>query len=333
VVHSTDKLDFLMRTAAHCANVWDTRHAPSSYTWNGGFHDNHKWILPHRPAPNFPTDSEILFELFLSKESATPLDAEHATIGRHVVTLQDGSRAPEEHLRRRGNLAGGGAFLAAHSDHGLQLSVIAPKGSPNAALPVWQVPPGQGNLPAAIALFVYYMTYVDDELGERGVWLPNAEQLRAVTGPGGSSGGGVTTSASATSADGEQGMCYLLAAESAGGSSWGLLRREIFNGLMLNNGPRDSRVDGMAAPLSDAELQQRLGAREAARHAGDFQQAARLLDQLRVRGVWLDDATGRWTASDGRAGLYPATSAAGPLRVPQRHHFSMLRLCLSCVPC
>jgi hypothetical protein len=322
VVHRGSVLVF----AAHCANVWDTRHAPSSYTWNGGFHDNHKWILPQRPGPNFPTDAEILFELFLSRDSVTPLDAEHATIGRHVVTLQDGSRAPEEHLRRRGNLAvGGGAFLAAHSEHGLQLSVIAPKGAPNASLPVWQVSPGQGNLPAAIALFVYYMTYVDDELGERGMWLPNAEQ-RVANGTGSSTG--ATASASATAADGEHAMCYLLGAESAGGSSWGLLRREIFNGLAVNGGPRDPRVDGMAAPLSDAELQQRLGAREAARHAGDFEQAARLLDQMRVRGVWLDDATGRWTTSDGRAGLYPANtaSASGPLPL-------VVCLCLCLCPC
>ena len=295
-----------LKTLSHCANLWDTRHAPSSYTWNGGFHDNHKWILPHRPGPNFPTDAEILFELFLSKDSVTPLDAEHATIGRHVITMQEGSRAPEEHLRRRGNLVGGGAFLASHSEQGLQLSVIAPKGSPNAHLPVWQVPPGQGNLPAAIALFVYYMTCVDDELGERGMWLPHPEQQ--ITNGSGSGGG---SAASATAADGDHGMCHLLGVECAGGSTWGQLRRAIFYGLSVNAGPRDPRVDGMGAALSDAELQQRLGAREAARHAGDFEQSTRLLDELRVRGVWLDNATGRWSASDGRAGLYPAAITGG----------------------
>ena len=292
--------------------MWDGRYSPSSYTWNGGFHENHRWTLPHRPDAGFPTDAEILFELFLSKESVSPLDVEHP----YVVTLQDGSRTLEDHLRRRGNTPGGGAFLK-QSERGLHLSVIAPHGCPNVSLPVWQVPPGQGNLPAAIALFVYYMTYVDDQLGDRGMWLPNADQPRfAVSGPGGSSGSGATAAISAASSDAEQGMCYLLAVEAAGAGTWGLLRREIFNGSMLNSGPRDPRVDGMAAPLGDAELQQRLAAREAARHAGDFEQAAQLLDQLRVRGVWLDDAARRWTTSDGRAGLYPASSAAGLSCVP-----------------
>jgi DNA-binding IclR family transcriptional regulator len=46
----------------------------------------------------------------------------------------------------------------------------------------------------------------------------------------------------------------------------------------------------MAAALPERALRQMLSQREAARHCGDVQQAERLLDQLRVHGVWLDDS-------------------------------------------
>ena len=40
-------------------------------------------------------------------------------------------------------------------------SVIAPRHSANLAMPLWRLPPGRTNLPAALSLFVYYMHYID----------------------------------------------------------------------------------------------------------------------------------------------------------------------------
>jgi hypothetical protein len=76
-----------LRTLALCKNVWDSKREASSYCWNGGFYENQRWQLPHRPSTQFPTDAEILLELFFSKQAVRPLDEAHASSGRHLVRL------------------------------------------------------------------------------------------------------------------------------------------------------------------------------------------------------------------------------------------------------
>jgi hypothetical protein len=34
--------------------------------------------------------------------------------------------------------------------------VVAPNHAPNVSMPLWQLPPGRTNLPAALALFAYH---------------------------------------------------------------------------------------------------------------------------------------------------------------------------------
>ena len=65
------------------------------------------------------------------------------------------------------------------------------------------------------------------------------------------------------------------------------------------------RCAGMGdGPPSDQELQQMLEKREEFRRARDYDQADAIRDQMRARGVRLDDRSKTWQSDDGRSGTF-----------------------------
>ena len=121
-----------LRTLARCSNVWGQREA-GSYCWNGGFYENQRWRLPNAPGGvnKFPSDAEIILELFLSPYAVQPLDHDHASSGHHLMTASSGARGGViEQLRKRGLSVGNqrdgkGALLAEHAADGLRLVSVA----------------------------------------------------------------------------------------------------------------------------------------------------------------------------------------------------------------
>ena len=55
---------------------------------------------------------------------------------------------------------------------------------------------------------------------------------------------------------------------------------------------------------SDGELSDLIDRREAARRARDYETSDRIREDLRARGVRLDDRTKSWEANDGRRGTF-----------------------------
>jgi hypothetical protein len=59
------------------------------------------------------------------------------------------------------------------------------------------------------------------------------------------------------------------------------------------------------------ELQQMLDKREEARRARDYDSADRIRDDLRMRGVRLDDRSKTWQSNDGRSGTFDGSGGMG----------------------
>ena len=63
-------------------------------------------------------------------------------------------------------------------------------------------------------------------------------------------------------------------------------------------------------PLTDDEITHKLGQRENARRAKDYATADLIRDDLRARGLSLDDSTKMWTTTDGRKGIIGVSGEA-----------------------
>ena len=150
---------------AQCRNIWDRRRDRNGYRWDGGSPSSESGHFAGDP--NTPTDAEILLELFFSRYAKEAVDGGSDKVcvdGRHLMQLHmDYQRGlVEPKLRKRGTFGTGHvAILQQRTQHGMHLFLVAPNHAPQSSLPLWHLPSGHTNLFSALALFAYYVRYLD----------------------------------------------------------------------------------------------------------------------------------------------------------------------------